>query len=213
MKTDELISLLASGETAVEPHAVQRRYAVALGWGAFGATLLMALMLGVRSDIVEAARLPMFWVKLAFPGTLLVGGLLATARLSRPGAPSGRAAALLLGPVIVMWLLAFIALTGAAPGERAELVFGETWTECLVNITVLSVPAFVAVFWAVGGLAPTRLAPAGGAAGFLAGTVGALAYALHCPEMGAPFLGIWYLLGMLVPAAVGALLAPRLLRW
>lgn len=213
MKTDELISLLASGETAVEPHAVQRRYAIALGWGAFGATLLMALLLGVRSDIVEAARLPMFWVKLAFPGTLLVGALLATARLSRPGVPFGRATALLLGPVIIMWLLAFIALIGSAPGERDQLLFGETWTECLINITVLSMPAFAAVFWAVRGLAPTQLAPAGGAAGLLAGAIGALAYALHCPEMSAPFLGIWYLLGMLIPAAVGALLAPKLLRW
>ncbi|MGQ0751407.1 MAG: DUF1109 domain-containing protein [Betaproteobacteria bacterium] len=213
MRTDELVSLLASGETAVEPRAVERRYAIALGWGAFGATLLMALVLGVRPDIVAAARLPMFWVKLAFPATLLVGALLATARLSRPGAPLGRATALLLGPVAVMWLIAFIALISAAPGERDKLVFGDTWTECLISITVLSAPAFAAVLWAIRGLAPTRLALAGGAAGLLAGAVGAVAYALHCPEMAAPFLGIWYLLGMLIPAAAGALLAPKLLRW
>ena len=63
------------------------------------------------------------------------------------------------------------------------------------------------------GLAPTRLALAGAAAGLLAGAGGALIYALHCPEMAAPFLAIWYLLGMLIPTAVGALLGPRLLRW
>jgi len=38
-------------------------------------------------------------------------------------------------------------------------------------------------------------------------------YSLHCPEMEAPFIGFWYLLGMLIPTAVGALLGPRLLRW
>jgi hypothetical protein len=38
-------------------------------------------------------------------------------------------------------------------------------------------------------------------------------YALHCPEMAAPFIGIWYLLGMLIPAAVGAAIGARALRW
>jgi hypothetical protein len=38
-------------------------------------------------------------------------------------------------------------------------------------------------------------------------------YTLHCPEMTAPFLGIWYVLGMLIPTAVGAELGPSLLRW
>jgi hypothetical protein len=40
-----------------------------------------------------------------------------------------------------------------------------------------------------------------------------LVYALHCPELAAPFLAIWYLLGMLIPTAIGAWLGPRPLRW
>ena len=48
MKTDELIAMLARDAGSVEPGMPQRRYAAALGWGAFGATLLMAVMLGVR---------------------------------------------------------------------------------------------------------------------------------------------------------------------
>jgi hypothetical protein len=63
------------------------------------------------------------------------------------------------------------------------------------------------------GLAPTRLRLAGAVAGLLAGAVGALVYCLHCPEMGAPFIGFWYLLGTLIPTSVGALLGPQLLRW
>ena len=35
----------------------------------------------------------------------------------------------------------------------------------------------------------------------------------NAPELGAPFLGTWYLLGMLIPTAFGALAGPRLLRW
>lgn len=213
MRTDELVTLLATGAGAVEPDAAQRRYATALGWGAFGATLLMTIMLGVRADLHAAALLPMFWVKLAFPACLAAGGLCAAARLSRPGARLGRVPGAIAAPVLAMWLLAAAVLIGAPPAQRAQLVFGETWAACPLYVALLSAPVLVAVLWAMKGLAPTRLALAGAAAGLLAGALGALVYALHCPEMEAPFLGVWYLLGMLIPSAVGTLLGPRVLRW
>jgi Uncharacterized protein conserved in bacteria len=75
------------------------------------------------------------------------------------------------------------------------------------------VPTFIGVFWALRGLAPTRLRIAGAAGGLLAGATATLAYCLHCPEMGIPFWGVWYLLGMLLPTGLGAVLGPRLLRW
>ena len=213
MKTDELITMLASGAETAEPHALERRFTIALGWGAFGATLLMAIMLGVRPDLSDAVRLPMFWVKLAFPAALLAGALLAALRLSRPGVRLGRVPAALAAPVLAMWLLAVVVLLSAAPAERTQLIYGDTWASCPFNVAILSAPAFVALLWAIKGFAPTRLALAGAAAGLLAGAVGALVYTLHCPEMESPFLAVWYLLGMLIPTAVGAMLGPRLLRW
>lgn len=213
MKTEDLISMLASGAGAVEPDVLRRRYALALGWGAFGTTLLMAILLGVRPDIVEAMWLPMFWVKLAFPAMLLAGALLAVLRLSRPGVRLGRAPSIVAAPVLAMWLLAGVALFGAAPGARNELILGQSAASCPFTIALLSVPLFVAALWAMKGLAPTRLTLAGAAFGLLSGAGGALVYALYCPEMAAPFIAIWYLLGMLIPAALGALLGPRLLRW
>lgn len=213
MKTDDLISMLATGAIAVEPHAVQRRYVAALGWGAFGTLLLMAIWLGVRRDIAVAAFLPMFWVKLAFPAALLAGALAAVLRLSRPGLRLGRLRLVVGAPVLAMWLLAAVVLLGATPETRNYLMFGVSWSVCSFYIGALSVPALVAALWAMKGLAPTRPALAGAASGLLAGTIGALAYALYCPEMAAPFIGTWYLLGMLIPAAVGAVLGPLLFRW
>jgi hypothetical protein len=213
MKTDELVTMLAAGAGAVEPGATGRRYTAALGWGAFGATLLMAIVLGVRPDLAEAARLPMFWVKLAFPASVAAGALYAAARLSRPGVPLGRVPAALAAPVLAMWLLAALVLATAAAGEREELIFGGSWNDCPLFIALLSLPVFAAALWAMKGLAPTRLALSGAAAGLLAGSVGALIYALYCTEMAAPFLAIWYLLGMLIPTAAGAAIGPRLLRW
>ena len=213
MKTDELIAMLARGADGVEPDVLRRRYVTALGWGAFGAVLLMAITLGVRPDLAEATRLPMFWVKLVFPAALLAAALLAVLRLSRPGARLGNASAAIAAPVLAMWLLAAIVLLGAAPGERGELVLGQSAASCPFIIALLSAPLFVAALWAMKGLAPTSLVLAGAAAGLLSGAGGALVYALYCPEMAAPFIGIWYLLGMLIPTVMGALLGPRLLHW
>jgi len=213
MKTDELIAMLASGADAVESHPLRRRFALALGWGAFGTTLLMAILLGVRPDIAEAARLPMFWVKLAFPAALAAGALLAAVRLSCPGVRLGRMPAAIAAPVLAVWLLAAIVLLGATPAERPQLVFGDTWVYCPFIIAALSVPLFGALLWAMKGLAPTRLELAGASAGLLAGAGSALIYALHCTETAAPFLGFWYVLGMSVPAAIGAAIGPSVLRW
>jgi len=213
MKTDDWITMLARGGGAAEHHAPQRRFVTALGWGAFGATLLMAIGLGVRQDIGTAALLPMFWVKLAFPGTLLAGALLVAQRLSRPGARLGRALLWLAVPVMAIWLLSVVTLLGAAPAAREGLIYGVSWTVCPFYIAALSVPGFIAVWWAMRGLAPTRPLAAGAAAGLSAGALGALVYALYCIEMAAPFLGIWYLVGMMIPAVVGAALGPLLLRW
>ena len=213
MKTDELIAVLANGAGAVEANATARRYATAVGWGACGATLLMAITLGVRPDIDEAAWLPMFWIKLAFPASLVVGGLFAASRLSRPGVQLGWVSGALAAPVLAIWLLAAFTLFNAAPPERVQLLLGNTSKDCLFNVAMLSLPVLVAVLWAMKGLAPTRLVLAGAAAGLLAGAIGALVYALHCPEMEASFIGVWYAAGMLIPTAAGALLGPFLLRW
>jgi hypothetical protein len=69
----------------------------------------------------------------------------------------------------------------------------------------------------LGGLADAERAVqrkrVGAAAGLLSGAAASLVYALHCPELGAPFLVLWYPLGMLIPAAAGAIAGPALLRW
>jgi hypothetical protein len=155
----------------------------------------------------------MFWVKLAFVTCLAAASLVAALRLSRPGVRLAWVPGALAAPVLAIWLLAVITLARADAAQRAVLFFGDTWDVCPFLIAMLSVPAFVTAMWAMKGLAPTRLRLAGAAAGLLAGAVGALVYCLHCPEMGAPFIGFWYLLGILIPTSVGALLGPQLLRW
>jgi hypothetical protein len=213
MKTDDLISLLATGADAVEPHAAERRYTKAMVVGAIGALLVMLSMMSIRRDLADAAMLPMFWLKIGFVASLVAASLFAVLRLSRPGARIDWVPRLIAAPVLVMWVIAAYVLIQADPSERADLFFGSTSAYCPYLIALFSVPAFVSVIWAMKGLAPTRPRLAGFAAGLLSGATAALVYCLHCPEIEAPFIGFWYVLGMLIPAGAGALLGRLLLRW
>ncbi|OGA15698.1 MAG: hypothetical protein A3G25_13045 [Betaproteobacteria bacterium RIFCSPLOWO2_12_FULL_63_13] len=213
MKTDDLVTMLATGTGPVQPNQVLRRYSVAVGLGALGAAALMLVLIGPRPDLAAAFLLPMFWVKIVFVACLAAVSLLVALRLSRPGMRLSWLPGALAAPVVAMWVLAAFVLIRAEPALRAQLFFGDTWNSCPFLIATLSAPAFVAVFWAMRGLAPTRLRLSGAASGLLSGAVGTLMYSVHCPEMDAPFIGFWYLLGMLIPTVVGALLGPRLLRW
>jgi hypothetical protein len=184
-----------------------------MGWGLPAAALLMLGLLNIRADLATAALLPAFWLKVGFVASLAAAALFAVLRLSRPGASLEHVAGLLAAPVVVMWGLAAFILFDSDPQQRPALFWGATWKSCPLLIAMLSVPLFAGVMWAMRGLAPTHTRLAGFAAGLLSGTTAALVYCLHCPEMAVPFIGFWYLLGMLVPAIVGTLLSERLLRW
>ncbi|MEC5408019.1 DUF1109 domain-containing protein [Paraburkholderia sp. MPAMCS5] len=213
MKTDDLIGLLSNQVTRVERGAVARRFAKALVAGALGSLVLMCVVFGVRHDLASVARTAIFWAKLAYPLAIAIGALLAITRLGRPGARAGYAWALIALPFIAVWAASLLVLDGAAPGARWPLVLGQTWRTCPLNIMLLSLPTLPAVFWAVKSLAPTQLRLAGAVAGLLASSAATIVYCLHCPEMSPAFWSVWYAIGMLAPAGIGAWLGPKLLRW
>jgi hypothetical protein len=212
MKTDDLITLLSTGLEPVQPVATRRLQGAVWGGLALG-FLVMLAGYGLRKDIGTALWLPMFWIKLAFPLAVAVPALILTARLGHPGMRGGRLWLALPLPWLLLAALALLALFNSAPLDRASLVWGSTWATCPLSIALVSLPSFAGLFWALKGLAPTRPALAGACAGLVAASLGALVYGLHCPEMQAPFLAVWYALGMLIPVGVGALLGPKLLRW
>ena len=213
MKTDELIHLLATDDRPVQRNAIEQRCVVAALAGISGAGVLMLSLFGLRPDLLATMALPMFWVMFVFAAALAAAGLALLRRMARPGMALGHAALWLALPPLVLWAMALWALSQVSAAERMPLILGSTWRTCPFNIAALSVPAFVAGFWALKGAAPTRLVWTGAGAGLLAGALGALVYALHCPEMATPFLAVWYVAGMAIPTALGAVLGPRLLRW
>jgi len=213
LKTDDLIAMLASRVQAIDPRIAAYRYLVAIGAGGAAAIALLLAALGLNPGLAHEVRLPMFWVREAFCAGSAVLAMTLVIRSGRPGVPRGRIAMALPIPLLVMWLLAAIALLNAPAEGRVPLLLGGSARVCPLRIAILASPFWVAFTWALRGFAPTRLRSTGAVAGFAAGALGALVYTLHCPELAAPFLGVWYALGMLIPALAGALLGPRVLRW
>ncbi len=213
MKTEELVSILATHVEAVDQTLIARRCKWILAAGTLVALAATLGVLHLNPAFSHYLRLPMFWVREAYCVALAVAGFYAVAHLARPGIRLGRIRFAILVPVIAMWVLAGASLLAAPSQARMHLLLGETAEKCPFLITLIAVPIFAAYLWILRSLAPTHLRLAGAASGFAAGAIGALVYTLHCPELAAPFIGTWYLLGMLIPMAIGASLGPRLLRW
>lgn len=213
MKTNDLVAMLAAGVKPVDRHVALKTFTLALTVGTVAATLLMAVVFGVRHDLAQVMMQPIFWFKVAFPLGLAVAAMLVLRRLMIPGATVGKRWAAPALPVLAVWVGAAVILGNTAQAEQAVLVLGRTWKTCPFNITLLSVPLFVSIQWAVRQMAPTNLRAAGAMGGLLAGATATIVYCLHCPEMEVPFWAAWYLGGMLIPTAVGWLLGPRILRW
>ncbi len=214
MRTDDLVAMLATGDVAVPRRSASRRIGLAVLAGLPVSFLILFFEYdGFRRDIVQAMFWPMFWVKVLFPLCIAGAGFVAVQRLARPGVAAGRAWVGAAMPVLGIWVLAVVAWFAAPMEQRMPSLMGQSWQICAFSISLMALPVFVTTLLALKGLAPTRPVVAGAAAGALAGGVGAAVYALHCAELTAPFLAVWYVSGIAVPVLMGALVGPRLLRW
>ena len=212
METDALIDSLSADLVPVAPGATARRLGLGLGLGAVASAALMLGWLGPRPDIAHAVATPMFWVKLGYAAVLGLVLSIALGRLARPAAKVGALGAMTAAPFLVLAVMAALRLAAAEPGAHAQLLMGGSASLCPWRILLLSLPLMAGAVWALRGLAPTRLTLAGLVAGGCAGGFGAAIYAIACDETAAPFVAVWYTLGMLLAAALGGL-GSRWLRW
>lgn len=213
MNTEAWIGALASNVTPVDPRAPRRRLALAAAAGLAFAVPLVLWLLGRNPDLAGDLQQPAAWIKWGFVVAVAAASAAWLARAARPAARTGPVLIALAAVFAALWSVAAIQLMNAAPPQRAELLMGSSWRTCPVSIALLSLPALALLLAAVRTLAPTRPVAAGAATGLLAGALATLGYLLHCPELAAPFVATWYVLGMGVPAVLGALLGARVLRW
>jgi hypothetical protein len=212
MRTDELIAQLSDGLQPVKQGAVTRLLLGAILLGIAGSVLVMLTMIGLRHDLSTAMVSFGMWTKLVYTFVIAVFGFWLVERAGRPGAEMTRPLLLLALPLLAILLLSALQMS-APQADMPALVMGRSSQVCAFLVTMTALPTLAATFWALKRLAPTRLTLAGAGAGLFAGAAGAFVYCFHCTESAAPFIAIWYTLGIAAVTALGALLGPRLLRW
>lgn len=211
MKTAELIDNLATGMRPALPRVPRLLLAMAVGGGV--ALALLWSTFGFREDLGQAVLSASFWMKSTFALATAVVAFGLCARVARPESGPGLWLAALVLPPLFAAGMAGIEMVSATPADRSMLLLGHSVAKCLVCIAVLAVPLLFAVLWAFRRFAPTRLRLAGFSGGLLAGAIAAAVYSMHCEETSLLFVATWYGFGMTLPAVLGLLLGPRMLRW
>jgi hypothetical protein len=213
LQTEDLIELLVEGPRAPSRAAVSNRLGAGFAISVVAAVLTLMILLDGRAHLATLSITPTFWAKVALPLSIATVAISLVSRLSRPGVRVGPLWIAVVVPIAITWVAAIVTLITTPLEARAELLLGHTWRTCSLNIALLSVPPFVAMIWAMRGLAPTRPQLVGAVVGLLAGAIGASVYCLRCPETSPPFWATWYVVGMAVPTIAGSLLGKRALRW
>ena len=211
MKTEQLVALLARQSGPAPRRVVENRLATAIVVGGLASAGAALGALGLNTGLTAMGSAQA--VKLAYLASLMLAAAWLADRLSRPGTPWRRAAWNVVVVILAMAAFAAIVSVLTPDAQRLELLLGHSWAACPWRVAALSAPALAAALWAMRGLAPTRPRAAGFAAGVLAGSLGGLGYALYCPELSPLFVLVWYTLGILMAAAAGAALGPRVLTW
>jgi len=213
VKTDELIENLSETLSPVPRHAVLLRLAQGVGAGALVSFIVLCAWLGFRPDLSSAVDTSAYWMKFFYTLSLALFAFWATERLARPSSKAGWP---LLGLAIVILALTFLSgmqMMHTPPAKRMPMLMGHSARICPWLIVALSAPIFVGTFWSLRTLAPTRTVLAGAVAGFASGALGAWIYAFRCDETSAPFLLVFFTLGMALVGLAGSLIARRVLRW
>ena len=212
MKTNDLIALLAS-DTLQPQKPMRQQLLRQLVLGAVVCGVLLFTLFGLNPQMDQMAVHPAFITKMLWLTALMGFSLYGLFRLARPGVGAGHTLWGIGLALLAMFSLGLLQLLQTDSGAQTAQWMGGSWQVCSVSITALSLPVLGALLWALRQLAPTRPVLTGAVAGVLAGSLAASIYSLHCTETSLTFFAVWYVAGMALATALGALLGTRWLRW
>jgi hypothetical protein len=181
------------------------------------AATLMLAWLGLRRDLMAGQPHPMFLLRC---GTLAVLGLVSVAAVLAQAHPGvGRnSQGWGQGWKVAAAMALLFPLSGAVmaldqPEHAMAMARAASGWECLrMSLLTASLCAVPMVLHLRRG-APVAPQRAGLLVGLAAGSLGALAYNLHCPYDSMVYTGLWYGLAVGGAALAGRLVVPRLIRW
>ena len=212
MKTDQLINLLSTNLEPVKRGETKKTLTWTILAGGLAALCLMLATVGLRPG--GGWFLSGYLVlKLVFMLILIGAGAALLAKLVSPGQDARKPYTIILLAFLAIGSAGVCALALGPPVARDQMMMGSQWATCALCIPLFAIVPFSALIWALRRGAPTNLRRTGAVAGLVAGALGAVAYAFHCPDDSIPFIALWYGGMVALCALLGAMLGPRLLRW
>lgn len=210
--TNSLIADLVGELRPVRPLRFSSGLAFALA-GAGVTLAVVALLFGIRADVVAGRLDPVF---LLATGLFLMLGLAASVTvivMSRPRVGNDHRGWVWAAAMAALLPLAAV-ITGIARGPAGiSATAAEHGLDCLMAGSALGLlTGAVLTFWLRRG-APTSPERAGLLTGIAAGSFGVFAFSFHCPYSDIVHIGLWHSLVVLLSAALGRLIVPRLIRW
>jgi hypothetical protein len=213
MKTENLIQMIASDSLRDLRPSFKSHLLKLIFIGGLVSFTLMVLIFNFRPDFFQALKLPFFWIKLSFPLVLLVVAFQQIIQLAKPGNPKLNFFWELIVPILIIWTLAILSIMSPDSQDLERLINRKSGQACALAVVALSLPIFVVILWVLRDMAATRPRLIGFMAGLFSGGFAACIFSLSCTEMSPVYIGIWYLIGMLIPAFIGALVGKQLLKW
>lgn len=213
MKTDELIDMLSTNAEPVKRWKIGRTLIWALVIGGGASFCVMLATVGLRTQDSGEMRMDFLALKLVFMLSLVGAGAALLLKLIRPGQDGQKLSTLIFLPFVIVGIAGIVALALRPAAAWGRMILGTQWATCLFCIPLFAIVPFAVLIWVLRKGAPTNLTRTGAMAGLVAGALGAIAYAFHCPDDSVPFIAIWYGAMVLLCAWIGAMLGPRLLRW
>ncbi|MGH9160147.1 MAG: NrsF family protein [Vicinamibacteraceae bacterium] len=213
MKTDQLIDALSTNLEPVPSRRIERTLIWAVIVGGVAAFCVMLVTLALRADGGSATHLAFLAVKVCFGLAVISAGVAFLITAMYPGREGRTSFALLFLPFVLIGLAALTTLLAGPSGAWAPIIRDTQWALCLLCIPLFAIIPFAVLVWALRKGAPTNLTRTGAVAGFVAGALGAVAYAFHCADDSLPFIAVWYSGPIALCGMIGAKLGPRLLRW
>lgn len=206
------LDAIAEDLTPVRPSSPVVAWAAAITLTLAGGVFVIAT-LGFRDAFGASATDPAFLVRTAILVMLALFALRSATAMARPeiGASHGelRWVAAIAGLVPIAAIIA--ALASQIP--VAERLYPANGMECLTWSIGIGVVLGALLTWWLRRGAPVSPKRAGIVTGLAAGSLGALAYSMHCPHNDIVYIGLWYTLAIAATTLLGRLIVPHFIRW
>lgn len=212
MKTENFISALAA-DNAPQAIAPRRLLWVAVGAAAIAACTAFFVLLGPRPDFMQAIGTVRFVFKFVVSLALAASAFIALRRAMRPEMGAKPLHAVLLIAPALLAVAVILEMLAVPTADWAARWIGHNWLYCMTFIPILSLVPLAVLIVALRSGASTTPVRTGAVAGLLAGGLGAVFYAAHCPDDSPFFVATWYTIAVAAVTALGAFAGSRFLRW